>query len=98
MIKVKSKIIPFGKSKYFIFWPFLFYKEPLNDVVLNHENIHQRQIFELLWIGFYFISIFEYIKYGSEKGSLEREAYENEANLNYLKSRRWFAMWRKNKL
>ena len=96
MIIIQKKWFPFKKGfSYITIWPFLFCKESPTPIVVNHEKIHERQVFELLWIGFYFISIFEYIKYGSEKGSLEREAYENEANLNYLKSRRWFAMWRK---
>jgi len=27
--------------------------------------------------------------------SFEKEAYNNDNNLDYLKTRKWFAMWRK---
>lgn len=96
MIVIRKKWLPFKKRfSYLTLWPFLFCNEQLTPIVLNHEKIHERQVFELLWIGFYLVSIFEYIKYGSEKGSLEREAYYNEDNLDYLKTRKLFAMWRK---
>jgi len=65
-------------------------------VLLNHEKIHLRQQIELLVIPFFIIYVFEFlirlIQYGKwnlayRNISFEREAYANEKDLNYLKSR-----------
>ena len=65
--------------------------------LINHESIHIVQQKELLLIFFYIIYIAELligaVKYGSFKESymnisFEKEAYANELNLNYLKSRK----------
>ena len=42
MILVNNKIIPFKGYKAVTIWPFIFVREPLNEVDLNHENIHGR--------------------------------------------------------
>ena len=120
MIPIPSKIIPFGENKYITLWPFLVYKEPLNPIAINHENIHGRQYVELAsavlilmlikWIifgavfnwlfivialtAFYFVDAIDCAFNKTDRGALEREAYENENNPDYLKSRKLFAMWR----
>lgn len=33
----------------------------IDDVVINHESIHSKQMKELLWIFFYFLYVFEFI-------------------------------------
>lgn len=72
-------------------------------VLLNHEKIHLRQQIELLIIGFYIWYVVEFLirilkyKTWSEAYlniSFEREAYQNENNLDYLKSRSLFSFFR----
>lgn len=68
---------------------------------INHEKIHSAQGRELLWIGFYLIYFFEWLVRlfinGKDKAyemiSFEREAYENERNLDY--KHKLFAQWRR---
>ena len=80
-------------------YPFVFVSDSFaaNDVVLiNHERIHLRQQLELLVIPFYiwYLLAFAFgrIKFGNWYDSyrnicFEKEAYSNENNLDYLKSR-----------
>jgi len=65
--------------------------------VINHESIHWKQQVEMLVIPFYIFYILEFfIKlfiYGGDAYrnlSFEREAYENDHNLEYLKNRRHY--------
>lgn len=68
-----------------------------NDMVfLNHEKIHIRQQLELLVLPFYVWYLLEYlfrwIQFKDKKKayyaiSFEQEAYANEKDLEYLKSR-----------
>lgn len=95
MIKVKNSIIPFRGFKAITLWPFVFYREEMNTVDWNHEAIHGRQQIELLFVGFYLCYFVEWAVKGYDQISFEKEAYVNEANLEYLKGRRWFAQWRK---
>jgi len=69
----------------------------LSRKIINHELIHTRQMLELLVIGFYVWYITEWvIKWIIYKDRLlayrnigfEREAFDNDANLDYLKYRR----------
>ncbi len=81
------------------FYPFVFIADKddkLNKVFINHEKIHIRQQLELLILPFYLWYFAEYlfrlIQYKDRKKayfniSFEREAYSNEKDLNYLKSR-----------
>lgn len=81
------------------FYPFIVLKDvklKVNKHFLNHEYIHLRQQIELLivpffiWYGVEFV--IRYLQYGEwslayRNISFEREAYANEKDLNYLKSR-----------
>lgn len=69
-------------------------------MTINHESIHSAQIKELLVLGFYLWYVVEWlfraIQYrGFHRGylniSFEREAYNNDANLDYLSERKHFA-------
>ncbi|MFH6603598.1 hypothetical protein ACEZ3G_08935 [Maribacter algicola] len=83
-------------------WPFIFLKNDAlkNDAVLvNHEKIHLKQQQELLILPFYVLYIFEWLlrslyyldSYRAYQNiSFEREAYQNERNLNYTSERRTF--------
>ena len=105
MIKI---VLPFLKRYNIVSmtaWPFLFIRaeKVLDDkVTMNHELIHAAQQKEMLLAGFYLAYYTEYFtkaaKYGWDKAyyeiSFEKECYQNENNLNYLKERKPFA-WRK---
>lgn len=67
-----------------------------NKVLINHEKIHIRQQIELLvvpffiWYGIEFLirlMCFKNWQLAYKNISFEREAYKNENDLNYLKSR-----------
>lgn len=67
---------------------------------VNHENIHWEQEKELMIVGFYLLYIMEFFlrlirmrrwHKAYRSISFERECYENEADLNYLKSRKHHA-------
>ena len=70
-----------------------------NKVLVNHEKIHLRQQVELLIIPFFILYglefLFRLIQYKQWKLaymniSFEREAYRNEKDLDYLKTRPFF--------
>jgi len=73
-------------------------KSDLEDKVLvNHEKIHIRQQLELLILPFYVWYlvdfIFQYYKYKNKHEAyrniiFEREAYQNEKQLDYLETRK----------
>lgn len=79
-------------------WPVILlkHKELLeNQVLLNHERIHLRQQIQMLILPFYIWYGMEYVVRliqfrNSNKAyrnlSMEREAYTNESNLDYLKT------------
>lgn len=87
-------------------FPFILLKHKAlasNAVMINHERIHLRQQAELLVIPFYLCYllnyIFNFVKYRNHKRAylnivFEREAYANEADLSFLRRRRWFN-WRR---
>lgn len=66
----------------------------INDVIVNHESIHTSQMKEMLYIPFYLWYVTEWLVKLLFKGnayrniSFEREAYDNQYNLNYLKERK----------
>lgn len=76
-----------------VIYPYLFYKtKPLDSVTLNHERIHFSQIKKYGVFGFYRKYLWEYLS-NRVKGmshweayamiSYEREAYENQHNMDY---------------
>lgn len=69
----------------------------VSESLINHEQIHTRQMIELLFIPFYIIYVAEWlirlIQYKDRLEayyniSFEREAYQNMENMTYLKNRR----------
>ncbi len=98
MIFISKYMVPKGYTGIAIF-PFIFlkYSSLKEDVVLlNHEKIHLRQQLELLIIPFYILYFLEFIvrfirwrnwQQAYRNISFEREAYVNEKDLHYLKSR-----------
>jgi hypothetical protein len=81
------------------FFPFVFIKNKeyvLDIVFVNHEKIHLRQQIELLVFPFYVWYVMEFLirwiitkdkNVAYKNISFEKEAYTNEKDLNYLKSR-----------
>ena len=70
----------------------------LTDRLINHETIHWKQQLEMLVIPFYIWYLIEFLirSFKSSKTayrniSFEREAYDNDDNLEYLKERKLFA-------
>ncbi len=84
-------------------WPFIIikYKKLKDDTIfMNHERIHLRQQLELLILPFYIIYMIEFLlrllqyrdRYTAYRNiSFEREAYENEKNIDYIKERSFWA-------
>lgn len=80
-------------------WPFIILRDASlkkDSVLLNHERIHLRQQRELLIVPFYLLYSLEgFIRFliywdayrAYQNISFEREAYDNESNLNYLQER-----------
>lgn len=66
----------------------------INNVIVNHESIHTAQMKEMLYIPFYLWYVTEWLvkllfKDNAYRNiSFEREAYDNQYNLNYLKERK----------
>ncbi|MCP2028841.1 hypothetical protein L1276_004012 [Flavobacterium sp. HSC-32F16] len=98
---VAKYLIPKGYRGMAVF-PFVLVKYDLdktNGVFVNHEKIHLRQQLELLIIPFfvwyfleYLIRLIQYKNAGLayRNISFEREAYDKESDLNYLKNRSFF--------
>jgi hypothetical protein len=72
----------------------------LSKRTLNHENIHTRQIIELLGVFYYLLYLTEWIvrliQYRSfidayKNISFEREAYQNDENYAYTEHRGYFS-------
>jgi len=75
-------------------FPFIFVANKNQNnffVLINHEKIHFRQQVGLLFISFLFWYYIAMFRKGYRNISFEREAYENQENLNYLKTRKWFS-------
>lgn len=99
---IYNSIIPFPGFLAINLFGILFVRKggKVSDIVLNHEEIHTAQMKELGYIGFYLIYIIEWLVRLFMSGnayrniSFEKEAYANERNLEYLDSRKHYAMWR----
>ena len=102
VVIVSRYLIPKGFHGITLF-PFIIVSAPhlkLNEIIINHEKIHIRQQLELLilpffiWYGIEFLIKCIVYKNRSEAYlniSFEREAYENEKDLNYLKQRSFWS-------
>jgi hypothetical protein len=102
MILIVSKyLVPKGFRGLTVF-PFVVLRERNAQdylVLMNHERIHLRQQIELLVLPFFVIYGLDYlvklIRYRNRNLAyrnvvFEREAYENEYDLSYLKSRSYW--------
>lgn len=91
--------------------PFIIVKEWRNatDKAINHEKIHMFQALEMLYIPFVIFYVGNYfwnlirgmnLMNAYKNIIFEREAYDNEDNLEYIKTRliwSWINYWKINK-
>ena len=97
-----NNILPPKGFKCINLFGILFCRKQLNKIDINHETIHTKQMQELLYIFFYLWYVIEYLvkliiyrntKLAYRNISFEREAYQNQYNLDSLTTRkpyRWF--------
>lgn len=93
---VKYIHCPSMKYKGTTVWPFIFYREPLNEFDKNHELIHVKQQLECWILPFFIIYFLSYI-FNRARGLnhseayrnniFEKEAYKYGDDLNYLEKR-----------
>ena len=100
---IRNNYIPFRGFKAFNFAGIILFVRgdaKLSEEDMNHELIHSAQWRELWYVGFvlwycieWVIRLFEYVegKVAYRNISFEREAYANQSNLNYLKTRKRFS-------
>jgi len=103
MIIIAQNVLKNTKINGITLFPFIILrntKDRFNKILINHEKIHLRQQIEMLVVPFYIWYILEYsIRYLQVRNkqnayrniSFEREAYENDSNLDYIKKRKWYA-------
>ena len=94
---IRNNFIPFSGYRAMNLFGVLFVRgrARIDDIALNHEKIHTAQIKETLYVFFYVWYVIEWfirIPKGNayRNISFEREAYANQDNLSYLKSRKRF--------
>ena len=95
---IRNNIIPFSGNKAMNLFGVLFVRgnARIDDITLNHEKIHTAQIKEMLYVFFYVWYVIEWLirlpKGNAYRNiSFEREAYANDNNPNYLKTRKRYA-------
>ena len=91
-----NNIIPFKGFKCINLFGILFCRKQLDKIDINHEAIHTKQMQEMLYIPLYIWYIIEYliklfIGNAYRNLSFEREAYNNQYNLNYLNNRKHYS-------
>ena len=96
-------VLSFNFASAMAFFPFILLQKASlreNVIMMNHERIHLRQQLELMVVLFYALYVVEYLvgrlkgqtHYQSYKNiSFEKEAYENEHDLSYLKNKKIFS-------
>lgn len=101
-VVVVGNLIPKGFDGISLF-PFLLVKNNKLlqlEVFMNHEKIHLKQQLEMLLVFFYIWYVIEFFirwiicgsRYKAYRTlSFEKEAYQNEKNLEYIKTRKPFS-------
>ena len=95
---IYNNIIPLKGFKAMSLFGLIFARssaKPLGGYTINHEAIHFAQQKEWLFVGFFILYLIEFIFKGYMNVSFEKEAYNNSMDLNYLKSRKRYANYRK---
>ena len=105
MWMIRNKILPGRRFAAINLFGFLFVKHgvKITPMLVNHEKIHTAQMLELLVVFFYLWYVVEwFVRYLQLRDWMkayyqicfEREAYANEANLGYLRTRRLYSFWK----
>jgi hypothetical protein len=97
--KVLNNLSWFLKIGGITLFPFIILRDKYkgDKTILNHESIHIEQQKELLVIIFYLWYVLEWLVRLFLKGnayrniSFEREAYQNECDVDYIKNRKRFS-------
>lgn len=104
---IRNKLLPLKGFAAINLFGILFVRKDskITDRLLNHEAIHTAQMKELGYIPFYVLYLIEWFikliinKLDNNKAyksiSFEREAYDNQNNLEYLKNRKNYEWLRK---
>ena len=95
---IRNKVIPFGRYKAINLFGVLFVRKgvKVNQQMLNHEEIHSKQMKELWYILFYVWYLIEWLirlfQYKGKKAyrniSFEREAYDYDWYMYYMIERK----------
>ena len=103
---IYSKYLPFKGFRAINLFGIVFARKEqaeLSRQIINHELIHTRQMLELMVIGFYVWYVTEWIikwiiykdRFAAYRNiGFEREAFDNDRNLDYLKYRKWYGFAR----
>jgi len=100
-----NKFVPFPNFRAVNLFGVLFVrgKRALSKRTINHEQIHSEQWKELWYIGFLLWYVVEWIirlfafkgaKQAYRDISFEREAYQHDTDMDYIKTRKRFAFTR----
>ena len=107
MKQIVNNIIPFKGFAAINICGILFVrKKQTSEVLLRHEEIHTKQMQELLYLFFYVAYLFEWLfrllftkdslsHQAYRNTSFEKEAYAHQDDKGYLEKRKHFAQWRK---
>lgn len=98
---IENKILPSKRFEAINLFGFIFVRNgtQLDERFKNHEAIHTHQMKYMLFVFFYLWYAIEWcvrlVQYRNTLSayfniSFEREAYENDSNIDYLKTRRPF--------
>lgn len=99
---IRNRFIPFKGFKCINLFGVLFARKDavIGERTLNHERVHTAQMKEMLYVGFYVWYFIEWLirLFGNGNAyrniSFEREAFDNDDDLTYLKNRKRFAWWK----
>jgi len=101
-ISIHCKYLPVAAMA---LYPFILYRRSYSkydEILTNHELIHHRQQLELGILPFYIIYAVMYLYHlvllqNHHRAYLaiafEREAFLHQADLTYLKNRKWISWW-----
>jgi len=96
----------FNDAKAAAFVPFIFVRDEkyTTPIFINHERIHFKQQLETLIIGSWILHLIEdlysrlFLKLKEPDyylyRAVEQEAYRNQHNMEYLKNRKWFTLFK----
>ena len=102
---IRNNFIPFKGYLAINLFGMLFCRKTavIDDVTINHESIHSRQMLEMLYIPYYIWYGLEYLirllilrnhKKAYRSISFEQEAYANERDMEYLKNRKIYSSFK----